>query len=304
MCTGSFSITTASNNTSFAFTYERASSEWRGTVMEGGVGAGGSGGGDEGWARAGDGTGNGKQGTVRESEPSWRERENNNQRRERRRRVVASRIFAGLRRYGNYALPRHYDNNVVLMALCGEAVWTVEADGTTYRRGGKPPAGDQHMADIGGSAAPVTHQGASDGGGSASGGADPVPAWLKNLSKQLSDSSYPNYFGSSSSSSNAPATPHNGSPSSSPRRLRKMARYSSPPSTPPPSPARASDMLPPWATRDGGGSRYSFQAFSFRGSGDGEQAGAKEGEVMTDKHADEEGVELTLGNAGTREDHA
>lgn len=62
------------------------------------------------------------------------ERENNNQRRERRRRVVASRIFAGLRRYGNYALPRHYDNNVVLMALCEDAGWTVEADGTTYRR--------------------------------------------------------------------------------------------------------------------------------------------------------------------------
>lgn len=134
MCTGSISISTASNNTSFAFTYERASSEWRGTVMEGGVGAGGSRGGDEGWARAGDGTGNGKQGTVREREPSWRERENNNQRRERRRRVVASRIFAGLRRYGNYALPRHYDNNVVLMALCEEAGWTVEADGTTYPR--------------------------------------------------------------------------------------------------------------------------------------------------------------------------
>jgi hypothetical protein len=181
-------------------------------------------------------------------------------------------------------------------------LYILSAAGFVFQ-GGKPPAGDQHMADIGGSAAPVTHQGASDGGGSASGGADPVPAWLKNLSKQLSDSSYPNYF-ASSSSSNAPATPHNGSPSSSPRRLRKMARYSSPPSTPPPSPARASDMLPPWAIRDGGGSRYSFQAFSFHGSGDGEQAGAKEGEVMTDKHADEEGVELTLGNAGTREDHA
>jgi hypothetical protein len=65
--------------------------------------------------------------------PSWRERENNRVR-ERCHRVIARRIFAGLRMYGNYALPRHCDNNVVLMALCKEAGWTVEADGTTYRK--------------------------------------------------------------------------------------------------------------------------------------------------------------------------
>ena len=87
-----------------------------------GVGAGGSGG-DEAWARAGDGNGNGN-GSERE----------NNRVRERCRRVIARRIFTGLRMYGNYALPRHCDNNVVLMALCEEAGWTVEADGTTYRK--------------------------------------------------------------------------------------------------------------------------------------------------------------------------
>lgn len=51
---------------------------------------------------------------------------------------MAAKIFAGLRMYGNYKLPKHCDNNEVLKALCGEAGWTVEEDGTTYRKGCKP----------------------------------------------------------------------------------------------------------------------------------------------------------------------
>ncbi|GAB2291317.1 brassinazole-resistant [Dionaea muscipula] len=70
--------------------------------------------------------------------PSWRERENN-RRRERRRRAIAAKIFAGLRAQGNYNLPKHCDNNEVLKALCAEAGWVVEPDGTTYRKGCKPP---------------------------------------------------------------------------------------------------------------------------------------------------------------------
>ncbi|CAH9137931.1 unnamed protein product [Cuscuta epithymum] len=69
--------------------------------------------------------------------PSWKERENN-KRRERRRRAIAAKIFAGLRMYGNYKLPKHCDNNEVLKALCKEAGWIVEDDGTTYRKGCKP----------------------------------------------------------------------------------------------------------------------------------------------------------------------
>ena len=65
--------------------------------------------------------------------PTWKERENN-KRRERRRRAIAAKIFAGLRMYGNYKLPKHCDNNEVLKALCNEAGWTVEPDGTTYRK--------------------------------------------------------------------------------------------------------------------------------------------------------------------------
>lgn len=65
--------------------------------------------------------------------PTWKERENN-KRRERRRRAIAAKIYAGLRMYGNYKLPKHCDNNEVLKALCSEAGWTVEEDGTTYRK--------------------------------------------------------------------------------------------------------------------------------------------------------------------------
>lgn len=65
--------------------------------------------------------------------PSARERENN-KRRERRRRAVAARIFAGLRAHGNYRLPKHADHNEVLKALCAEAGWHVDEDGTVYRQ--------------------------------------------------------------------------------------------------------------------------------------------------------------------------
>ncbi|MBA0585692.1 hypothetical protein E1A91_D02G113100v1 [Gossypium mustelinum] len=82
--------------------------------------------------------------------PSWRERENN-RRRERRRRAIAAKIYTGLRAQGNYNLPKHCDNNEVLKALCSEAGWVVEDDGTTYRKGCKPPP-----IDIGGSSSKIT----------------------------------------------------------------------------------------------------------------------------------------------------
>lgn len=65
--------------------------------------------------------------------PTWKERENN-KRRERRRRAIAAKIYTGLRAQGNYKLPKHCDNNEVLKALCAEAGWIVEDDGTTYRK--------------------------------------------------------------------------------------------------------------------------------------------------------------------------
>ncbi|MCO5556136.1 hypothetical protein L7F22_009680 [Adiantum nelumboides] len=71
--------------------------------------------------------------------PSARERENN-KRRERKRRAVAAKIFAGLRAHGNYCLPKHADHNEVLKALCNEAGWQVEDDGTIYRKQQQPSA--------------------------------------------------------------------------------------------------------------------------------------------------------------------
>ncbi|OAY44592.2 hypothetical protein MANES_08G096400v8 [Manihot esculenta] len=64
--------------------------------------------------------------------PSDSERQNNKQR-ERRRRAVTRKIFAGLRKHGNYKLPKHADTNDLLKALCEEAGWHVEEDGTIYR---------------------------------------------------------------------------------------------------------------------------------------------------------------------------
>ncbi|KAG0492685.1 hypothetical protein HPP92_006083 [Vanilla planifolia] len=69
--------------------------------------------------------------------PTWKEREQ--QEGERRRRAIAAKIFSGLRTLGNYKLPKHCDNNEVLKALCAEAGWIVDEDGTTYRKGCKPP---------------------------------------------------------------------------------------------------------------------------------------------------------------------
>ncbi|KAG5061099.1 hypothetical protein AAZX31_01G165000 [Glycine max] len=82
-------------------------------------------------------TGGGSTGRL----PTWKERENN-KRRERRRRAIAAKIYTGLRAQGNYKLPKHCDNNEVLKALCAEAGWIVEEDGTTYRKGCKRPTSE------------------------------------------------------------------------------------------------------------------------------------------------------------------
>lgn len=65
--------------------------------------------------------------------PSEKEREKN-QEREKKRREVASKIFSGLRAHGNYNLPKHADSNDLLKALCNEAGWHVEEDGTIFKK--------------------------------------------------------------------------------------------------------------------------------------------------------------------------
>ncbi|CAK9200208.1 unnamed protein product [Sphagnum jensenii] len=114
--------------------------------------------------------------------PTWKERENN-KRRERRRRAIAAKIFAGLRTYGNYKLPKHCDNNEVLKALCAEAGWIVDEDGSTYRKGTKPPAAtaaaalDHHQMEA--SPSPSVSPASSYPG--AGDGTSLIP-WLKGLS--------------------------------------------------------------------------------------------------------------------------
>ncbi|KAL3716998.1 hypothetical protein ACJRO7_008558 [Eucalyptus globulus] len=65
--------------------------------------------------------------------PSETERQNNKSR-ECKRRALARKIFAGLRAHGNYKLPKHADSNDLLKALCEEAGWHVEEDGTISRK--------------------------------------------------------------------------------------------------------------------------------------------------------------------------
>ncbi|XP_047973975.1 BES1/BZR1 homolog protein 4-like [Salvia hispanica] len=169
--------------------------------------------------------------------PTWKERENN-KRRERRRRAIAAKIFSGLRMYGNYKLPKHCDNNEVLKALCNEAGWVVEEDGTTYRQGRKPV----ERMDIMGSAAvslctsyqpspgtsfnpsPASSSFASPShyGANANNSADPnslIP-WLKNLSSgSLAASKLPHNLYIPGGSISAPVTPPLSSPTASTPRM-------------------------------------------------------------------------------------
>ncbi|KAL8268283.1 hypothetical protein R6Q59_002081 [Mikania micrantha] len=163
--------------------------------------------------------------------PTWKERENN-KRRERRRRAIAAKIFAGLRLYGNYKLPKHCDNNEVLKALCNEAGWIVEEDGTTYRKGCKPV---ERMESMGGSASPSpcsSYQpspNASSYNFSPTSSSIPSPGstiyasnnnpdpdslipWLKHLSSGSSSSKFPHHLYIAGGSISAPVTPPLSSP--------------------------------------------------------------------------------------------
>ncbi|KAL7117222.1 hypothetical protein ACP275_03G059400 [Erythranthe tilingii] len=122
-------------------------------------------GGADGGGGGGDGGGGGRR------KPSWRERENN-RRRERRRRAIAAKIYAGLRAQGNYNLPKHCDNNEVLKALCNEAGWIVEPDGTTYRKGCRPSP-----MEIGGTSTNITPSSSRNPSPPSSYFASPIPSY-------------------------------------------------------------------------------------------------------------------------------
>ncbi|EPS68364.1 hypothetical protein M569_06407, partial [Genlisea aurea] len=169
--------------------------------------------------------------------PSWRERENN-RRRERRRRAIAAKIYSGLRAQGNYNLPKHCDNNEVLKALCSEAGWIVEPDGTTYRKGGWRPS---PVEQLGGTSATITPSSSRNPSPPSSYFASPIPSYQPSPTSSSFPSpsrhdaaaaanglsSHPFAFLLNSSSclpplrisNSAPVTP----PLSSPRKLQKKA---------------------------------------------------------------------------------
>ncbi|XP_071730094.1 BES1/BZR1 homolog protein 4-like [Rutidosis leptorrhynchoides] len=195
--------------------------------------------------------------------PTWKERENN-KRRERRRRAISAKIFGGLRMYGNYKLPKHCDNNEVLKALADEAGWTVESDGTTYRKGCKPLDQRMHIggsvsASPGSSYQPSPYASCNQSPPSSSiasptGLITPHPdsliPWLKNLSSSSSSSSSSKlpHFQIHNGSMSAPVTPPASSPRArSPPRIKtgstwgpRAPHYPYLPSSTPQSPSRQS----------------------------------------------------------------
>ncbi|CAH8356195.1 unnamed protein product [Eruca vesicaria subsp. sativa] len=186
--------------------------------------------------------------------PTWRERENN-KRRERRRRAIAAKIFTGLRMYGNYELPKHCDNNEVLKALCNEAGWIVEPDGTTYRKGSSRPI---ERIDIGGGSAtaspcssyqpsPCASYNPSPGSSNfmspssssfaniTFGDGQSLMPWLKHLSTTSSSSAspssrLPNYLYIPGGSRSAPVTPPLSSPTARTPTMNPFFVSSTPPS--------------------------------------------------------------------------
>ncbi|CAI9771439.1 unnamed protein product [Fraxinus pennsylvanica] len=156
--------------------------------------------------------------------PSWRERENN-RRRERRRRAIASKIYRGLRAQGNYNLPKHSDNNQVLKALCNEAGWIVEPDGTTYRNGFKPPP-----MEMGGTSTNITPISSRNPSPPSSYFASPIPSYQPNPSS----SSFPSQsWLSANTSLPSFAFLHNSIPSSlPPLRISNSAPVTPPLSSP------------------------------------------------------------------------
>ncbi|KAL8505640.1 hypothetical protein ACS0TY_016759 [Phlomoides rotata] len=175
--------------------------------------------------------------------PTWKERENNKCR-ERRRRAYAAKVFTGLRLHGNYTLPKHCDNNEVLKALCNEAGWTVEPDGTTYRKGLKPVDNMEIMGRSSASGTACSYQQipSSTSYNPSPTDGNPLIPWLRNLSSASSSSASQAKFihhHMHGGSLSAPVTP----PSSSPT-------------------ARTPRINPDWGHIDWGGPSYPFLPMS------------------------------------------
>ncbi|CAN8234706.1 unnamed protein product [Cochlearia groenlandica] len=170
--------------------------------------------------------------------PSFMERENN-RRRERRRRAVAAKIYTGLRAQGDYNLPKHCDNNEVLKALCSEAGWIVEEDGTTYRKGSKPLHGE-----IAGTSARATPYSSQNHSPLSSAFQSPIPSYQVSPSS----SSFPSPSRGEPSSSNIstifPFLRNGGIPSSLPSLRISNSCPVTPPGSSPTS--KKAKPLPNW----------------------------------------------------------
>ncbi|KAK9270416.1 hypothetical protein L1049_025995 [Liquidambar formosana] len=176
-----------------------------------------------------------EEGATSRRKPSWRERENN-RRRERRRRATAAKIYAGLRAQGNYDLPKHCDNNEVLKALCAEAGWTVEEDGTTYRKGSKPPP-----TDIAGTSTNITPSSSQNPSPLSSSFPSPIPSYQASPSSSSFPS--PSRFDGNSSTHHLPFLYNSIHSSLPPLRISNSAPVTPPLSSPT---CRVPKPIPNW----------------------------------------------------------
>ncbi|KAH7277670.1 hypothetical protein KP509_38G001400 [Ceratopteris richardii] len=175
--------------------------------------------------------------------PTTKERENN-KKRERKRRAIAARIFAGLRQYGNYKLPKHCDNNEVLKAVCREAGWIVEEDGTTYRPGCKPV---QDRVDCCISSSPSPASSSYANGNGVSDDQSLIP-WLKGLSPSCVTVASAEGGGSGACGGNAGASAASSSRNVGlpPLQVMRGGSCSAPVTPPLSSPRMASYVQPDW----------------------------------------------------------
>ncbi|XP_008790049.1 protein BZR1 homolog 3-like [Phoenix dactylifera] len=191
--------------------------------------------------------------------PTWKERENN-KRRERRRRAIAAKIYTGLRMYGNYKLPKHCDNNEVLKALCNEAGWIVEPDGTTYRKGYKPPPAER-MDVVGCSVSPSPCASYNPSPASSSFPSPASSSYITNANNavNVADGNFPqHHLYMHGGSISAPVTPPLSSPTARTPRIKTdwddsaaqppwaSASYMFIPNSTPPSPGRQVIPDPAW----------------------------------------------------------
>ncbi|OMO65462.1 BZR1, transcriptional repressor [Corchorus olitorius] len=193
--------------------------------------------------------------------PTWKERENN-KRRERRRRAIAAKIFAGLRMYGNYKLPKHCDNNEGCKPVDRMDIVGGSASASPCSSYHPSPCASYNPSPGSSSFPSPAHY--TTANANANSDANSLIPWLKNLSSGSSSASSKlahHLYNIAGGSISAPVTPPLSSPTSRTPRTQNdwderaggsawgPQRYPYLPSSTPPSPTRQGFPDSGWLSR-------------------------------------------------------